>query len=110
MTGDWTVTPRDIWHDRAVFHFLTEAEDRAAYVAHLKASLKLAGSAVLAAFGPDGPEKCSGLPVRRYTAADLGHELGPEFALVDATREMHRTPSGAVQSFVYALFRRIGED
>ena len=68
----------DVWHDRAAFHFLTEENDRAAYVARLKRALRIGGHAVIATFALDGPEKCSGLPVMRYDAASLGQALGPE--------------------------------
>jgi SAM-dependent methyltransferase len=66
VTGDWHVPSVDIWHDRAVFHFLTNADDRVRYVAHLRTALRPGGSAIIATFAPDGPEKCSGLPCVRY--------------------------------------------
>jgi SAM-dependent methyltransferase len=107
VTSDlWPVPRVDAWHDRAVFHFLTDAADRAAYVDRLRAAVTPGGTVVIATFGVDGPERCSGLPVRRYAPDDLAAELGPPFRLVDAVPDAHRTPSGAVQSFVYARFVR----
>lgn len=97
----------DAWHDRAVFHFLTAPESRRAYVASLSAALRPGGHVVLATFAPEGPPRCSGLEVCRYDAPGLQAELGSEFQLVTATREAHTTPSGAAQSFQYALFRML---
>jgi len=105
VTGTWTAAPVDFWHDRAVFHFLTDAEDRRRYVAHLRQTLKPSGRAVLATFSLDGPEKCSGLPVVRYSPESLAAELGPAFTLTGAARERHQTPKGAVQDFTFAVFR-----
>lgn len=96
----------DIWHDRAVFHFLTEATQRQAYRAALLRALRPGGHAVIATFAEDGPEKCSGLPVVRYSPAELNAELGNAFTLVQYEREEHHTPTGAAQRFVYGLFRR----
>jgi len=107
VTSDWPVPSVDIWHDRAVFHFLTTAEDRGRYKARLQQALRASGTAVIATFALDGPEKCSGLPVARYSPESLAAELGSEFRLVDAVRQEHRTPSGAVQSFVYSRFTRM---
>jgi SAM-dependent methyltransferase len=106
VTAEWEVPPVAIWHDRAVFHFLTDPNDRARYVTRLRQAVKPGGTVVLATFAPDGPEKCSGLPVQRYDAAALGAELGDEFALVADAFEQHRTPSDIVQLFCYAAFRR----
>lgn len=97
----------DLWHDRAVFHFLTEPLQRAAYVKALKRSLRPGGFVVLAAFAPDGPEKCSGLPVCRYDAAGFAEQLGEGFELLESSREQHPTPFGATQAFQYARFRRL---
>jgi trans-aconitate methyltransferase len=97
----------DIWHDRAAFHFLTEAEDRAAYVTRLRAALKPGGHMIIATFAPDGPEKCSGLPVVRYDAARLGQTLGQDFTLVSTRPHAHATPWGAIQSFQFSVFRRV---
>ena len=95
----------DIWHDRAVFHFLTQAEDRQRYLRNLSLSIKPAGHVIVATFALDGPEQCSGLPVARYSAETLQAEFGPAFTLLRQAREAHRTPSGAVQPFTYCLFR-----
>jgi SAM-dependent methyltransferase len=107
VTSDtWPVPRVDGWHDRAVFHFLTEASDRAAYIDRLRAAVTPGGTIVIATFGPDGPERCSGLPVQRYSPDDLAAELGSPFRLVEAVPDAHRTPSGAIQSFVYTRFVR----
>jgi hypothetical protein len=98
------LAPVDIWHDRAVFHFLTDPDDRRRYVERLRATLKRGGSAVVATFAPDGPDKCSGLPVARYSSASLNEELGHEFRLVTSLTEEHRTPSGAIQRFQWNRF------
>jgi SAM-dependent methyltransferase len=98
----------DIWHDRAAFHFLTEPEDRKAYVARLLTALRPGGHAIIGTFAIDGPEKCSGLPVRRYDAAGLSSELGSRFALVEARRQDHVTPWNAVQHFQFCVFQRRG--
>ncbi len=95
-----------IWHDRAAFHFLTEEHDQAAYVARLTRALKPGGHAILATFAPDGPERCSGLPVVRYDAARLGRTLGSAFELVDMRRHEHTTPWGTEQRFQFGVFRR----
>lgn len=97
-----------LWHDRAVFHFLTEPESRAAYVAVMAAALRPDGQAVIATFAPDGPERCSGLPVVRYTPKALAAELGPGFELIESVAEVHRTPKGAVQHFQFSRFRKSG--
>jgi trans-aconitate methyltransferase len=107
VTGDWSVSPRDIWHDRAVFHFLTDAADRAAYLSRLHETVKPGGSVVLATFAPTGPERCSGLPVQRYSPADLERVLGSDFALVEDVSESHRTSSGTIQDFTYARLVRV---
>jgi SAM-dependent methyltransferase len=100
----------DIWHDRAAFHFLTEASDRSAYIVRLERALKVGGLAIIATFAPDGPERCSGLPVMRYDPAGLGETLGPKFKLIDARRHSHATPWGAAQSFQFSVFRRVTSD
>lgn len=96
----------DVWHDRAVFHFLIEAEQREAYRRALEIAVAPGGLVIIATFAPDGPERCSGLPVRRYDAAALAAELGPAFALADSWREQHTTPAGGVQAFNWCVFRR----
>ena len=97
----------DLWHDRAVFHFLTDAEDRRRYVATMREALKPGGHAVLATFSLQGPPRCSGLEVVRYSPDTLQVELGSSFRLVEAVEEDHKTPSGAVQKFVYARFQKL---
>lgn len=97
----------DLWHDRAVFHFLVDPDERRAYVANLKKGLRIGGHAIIATFAPDGPEKCSGLPVVRYSPTDLGAVLGDDFELITHRNEMHQTPMGRTQSFQFSLFRRI---
>jgi SAM-dependent methyltransferase len=96
----------DLWHDRAVFHFLTAAQDRAAYVRALLQALKPGGHLIVSTFAEDGPSQCSGLPVVRYSPSALHAEFGSDFALVKHQREEHRTPTGALQRFVYCQFRR----
>ncbi|MDX9768003.1 MAG: class I SAM-dependent methyltransferase [Ectothiorhodospiraceae bacterium] len=97
----------DIWHDRAVFHFLVDEAERAAYLLRLHEALKPGGQFVLACFTPDGPEQCSGLPVMRYTPCMLARLLGDEFAIREVVRETHVTPAGKPQSFIYSRFQRI---
>ena len=99
----------DLWHDRAVFHFMVGDADRASYLANLRRSLKVGGHLVLATFGPDGPTSCSGLPVQSYGAPEMEALLGDEFDLVEDELKIHHTPSGSEQQFQYALFRRIGD-
>jgi trans-aconitate methyltransferase len=96
-----------LWHDRAVFHFLVEAADRTAYVDSLRRCLEPGGTAIIATFAPEGPEKCSGLPVMRYDEDSLQRELGTEFELQEARRESHLTPWRSEQRFLYARFRRL---
>jgi ubiquinone/menaquinone biosynthesis C-methylase UbiE len=91
----------DIWHDRAVFHFLTDPADRAAYVEQVRRAVRPGGHVIVAAFGPEGPTQCSGLPVVRYEPGQLHAQFGGRFELVDHLSEAHRTPAGAVQQFVY---------
>jgi hypothetical protein len=106
VTGLWQASRMNIWHDRAVFHFLTEADDRARYVDHLRDVVTCGGTVIIGTFALDGPERCSGLPVRRYDAAAIGAELGQGFALVETLADAHRTPTGAMQSFSYSRFVR----
>ena len=96
----------DIWHDRAVFHFLTEEEDRARYKAALMTGLRAGGHIILATFAADGPDKCSGLPVRRYDAAGLAMEFGDEFKPVAEWQELHQTPFRTKQNFQWCILRR----
>jgi SAM-dependent methyltransferase len=103
----WRPTKRfALWHDRAVFHFLTRAEERARYRAALEAGLAPGGWLVIAAFAPDGPERCSGLPVHRWSPEALGQELGPGYRLAESFAEEHHTPGDAVQRFTWALFQK----
>jgi 2-polyprenyl-3-methyl-5-hydroxy-6-metoxy-1,4-benzoquinol methylase len=97
----------DLWHDRAVFHFLTEPEQRLGYMAALKASLAPSGWVVMATFAPTGPERCSGLPVHRWSPTELAAELGNAFQLVESAEEAHETPSGSRQLFTWTLFHRV---
>jgi SAM-dependent methyltransferase len=112
VVADVTAAPDlgtfDVWHDRAVFHFLTEPADRAAYAALLARTVPTGGHAVIATFALDGPEKCSGLEVRRYDGLALAAELGRQFRLLKSVPELHRTPWNAPQSFQYSLFERVG--
>ncbi|MFO0548073.1 MAG: class I SAM-dependent methyltransferase [Polyangiaceae bacterium] len=95
----------DFWHDRAVFHFLTDPADRARYVAQARAALKPGGFIVVATFAPDGPEKCSGLEVARFTAEGIHDEFGATFEKVGEAREVHETPWGSEQAFSYCYCR-----
>lgn len=104
ITADWSLKPMDIWHDRAVFHFLTAPEDRARYVGHMQSVVKPGGAAIVATFAPDGPEKCSGLPVVRYAPETLAAELGAGFSLMESRPHLHRTPWGTTQAFQYSRF------
>lgn len=92
-----------VWHDRAVFHFLTREEDRAAYVERVRHALAPGGHAIVGSFGPDGPLKCSGLDVVRYDAARLHRTFGDVFKLIESRQELHATPFGTTQEFVYCL-------
>jgi trans-aconitate methyltransferase len=96
----------DVWHDRAAFHFLTEPNDQAAYVARLRRALRVGGHAIIGTFAPDGPERCSGLMVSRYDANSLSAKLGDGFALIDTRRHDHTTPWGVLQKFQFSTFRR----
>ena len=107
VTSDWTLKPMDIWHDRAVFHFLTTPEDQVRYLAHLRTVLKVQGFAIIATFAPDGPEKCSGLPVARYSPESLAERLGAGFTLLESRRHVHHTPWGSTQAFQYSRFTRL---
>lgn len=95
----------DLWHDRAVFHFMTTPESRQAYLQRLQHALRPGGHVVMSTFAEDGPERCSGLPVQRYSRQELMHALGPRFVLLAHERELHTTPSGAQQAFNHALLR-----
>jgi hypothetical protein len=107
VADDWSLEPMDIWHDRAVFHFLTSPDDRAHYRTHLRQTLKVNGAAIIATFALDGPMSCSGLPVARYSPETLCAELGDEFRLVESQPYVHHTPWGSRQSFQYSRLLRV---
>lgn len=96
----------DLWHDRAVFHFLTDAAQRHAYVEQVLRAVKPGGHVIVATFAEDGPDRCSGLPVMRYGADALHAEFGAPFELLEHHRETHHTPGGATQQFIYCYCRR----
>ena len=96
----------DIWHDRAAFHFLNAPEEQAAYVACVRRAVQIGGHVIIGTFAPDGPERCSGLPIVRHDADTLATILGGDFVLIDTRRHDHVTPWGAVQRFQFSTFRR----
>jgi trans-aconitate methyltransferase len=105
---EWTPPQSyDIWHDRAAFHFLNEVLQQRAYVARVMRSLRVGGHIIIGTFAPDGPERCSGLPVTRHSSESLQHVLGPGFVLVDNRLHEHVTPWDSKQSFQFSTFRRI---
>lgn len=95
----------DVWHDRAVFHFLTTSEQRVAYVRNVAHAVKPGGHVIVSTFGPEGPTKCSGLHVVRYDADRLHEEFGARFQLVESATELHATPFGTTQQFLYCYCR-----
>lgn len=95
-----------LWHDRAVFHFLTDPADRQAYRQRLARGLRSGGHLIIATFALDGPEKCSNLPVQRYSPEALSAELGSDYTLVETLSEGHITPAQKEQRFVYCRFVR----
>lgn len=95
----------DIWHDRAVFHFLTSPQHRIAYVRQVVRAVKRGGHVIVSTFGPEGPTKCSGLDVMRYDAESLHGEFGAHFRLVESSEEQHHTPFGTTQQFLYCYCR-----
>ena len=95
----------DLWHDRAVFHFLTTAERRLAYVRQVTTAVRPGGHVIVSTFGPEGPTKCSGLAVMRYDAESLHGEFGERFRLVQSSKELHQTPIGTAQQFLYCYCR-----
>jgi 2-polyprenyl-3-methyl-5-hydroxy-6-metoxy-1,4-benzoquinol methylase len=97
----------DVWHDRAALHFLTDPKDRAAYVERVIRGVCYGGHVIIGTFAPDGPDRCSGLPVIRHDARTLGELLGPWCELIESKRHDHQTPSGAIQKFQFSRFRRI---
>lgn len=96
----------DVWHDRAVFHFLTDPADRRSYVELARKTVPRGGHLVIATFADDGPKRCSDLDVCRYNARSLASELGEGFSLVREARETHPTPWGSSQAFLYGVFKR----
>ena len=99
--GTFPAHAYDVWHDRAVFHFLTKPEERLAYVRNVAWAVKPGGHVIVSTFGPEGPEKCSGLDVMRYDAESLHQEFGSRFRLVESSKELHHTPFGTTQQFLY---------
>ncbi len=91
----------DVWHDRAVFHFLTASEQRVAYVRNVAHAVRPGGHVIVSTFGPEGPTKCSGLDVIRYDAESLHDQFGVRFRLVESSKELHRTPFGTTQQFLF---------
>jgi SAM-dependent methyltransferase len=100
------ITIFDVWHDRAAFHFLTDPQDQRAYVARALKALRLGGHLIIGTFAPDGPERCSGLPVVRYDASSLGQALGQSFKLMETRFHEHLTPMGRMQRFQFSRFQR----
>lgn len=104
----WTPPRRwGLWHDRAVFHFMTDESRQDGYIGAMQKALPVGGTAIIATFAPDGPERCSGLPVQRYDAESLAERLGAGFRLIASEREEHVTPWGSRQRFVYAVLSRV---
>jgi len=99
--GSFPPQSYDVWHDRAVFHFLTKPEERLAYIRNVAWSVKPGGHVTVSTFGPDGPEKCSGLDVMRYDAESLHQQFGARFRLIESAKELHQTPFGTTQQFLY---------
>lgn len=106
---DLTPDTFELWHDRAVFHFLVEEGDRRQYLRQLRSALQPGGHVVIGTFGPTAPAKCSGLPVQRHTLDELMATFGPRFRLVESREEAHQTPGGTDQPYVYALFERLNQ-
>ncbi len=96
----------DLWHDRATFHFLTEPEDRAAYAERVFRAVRPGGFVIIGTFAPDGPDRCSGLPVARHDAVSLVKILGPSYELIESRNDAHQTPMGVIQRFQFSRFRR----
>lgn len=105
LTAQLPTHALDVWHDRAVFHFLTESADRSRYVDLVRRAVRPGGHVLVATFAEDGPERCSGLAVARYSPTALHAEFGDGFRLVESHRELHPTPAGATQSFIYCVCR-----
>jgi len=105
LLADLPMAAFDLWHDRAVLHFLTEPSDAARYASQASRAVRKGGHAVIAGFAPDGPERCSGLPVARRSADEIARVMGAQWVLVEQRAEQHQTPGGGLQSFAYALLR-----
>jgi SAM-dependent methyltransferase len=105
LTAALPAAAYDVWHDRAVFHFLTSSHAQAEYLAQLRHALRPGGHVVIATFAEDGPLRCSGLEVARYSARELHELFGNEFRSVSDHREVHTTPGGASQTFTYCVFQ-----
>jgi hypothetical protein len=103
--NDLLASRYDVWHDRAVFHFLTSPDDRVAYVRQVAHAVKNGGHVIVSTFGPEGPTKCSGLEVVRYDAKSLHREFGVHFRLLGSSKELHQTPFGTTQQFLYCYCR-----
>lgn len=99
-------TEYDLWHDRAIFHFLTDPQDRKRYIKVINEGLKSGGHLIIAAFALEGPPKCSGLDVERYSLVKMRNELGDSFELVQSVDELHIAPEGKEQKFTYCLFKK----
>jgi len=95
----------DVWHDRAAFHFLIEPSDRAAYAGRVREAVRPGGHVIIGTFAPDGPERCSGLPVVRHDGTSIGEVLGPFFKLIECRRHDHRTSGGSLQRFHFSRFQ-----
>lgn len=108
LSADLPAQGYEVWHDRAVFHFLTSEEERHAYVSQVLRVVKPGGLVIVATFAEDGPTQCSGLPVMRYSAGALHGEFGAPFQLLGHERESHHTPGGNEQKFVYCFCRKVG--
>ena len=96
----------DVWHDRAALHFLTDPKDRAAYAQIISKAVHTGGHVIIGTFAPDGPERCSGLPIVRHDATTLGELLGPSFEPIESRRHNHQTPAGVTQQFQFSRYRR----
>jgi 2-polyprenyl-3-methyl-5-hydroxy-6-metoxy-1,4-benzoquinol methylase len=105
VNGELATNAYDVWHDRAVFHFLTTMDQRVAYIRQVARSVKPGGHVLVSTFGPEGPTKCSGLEVVRYDAESLHAEFGVRFRMLDSIKELHHTPFGTTQQFLYCLCR-----
>jgi len=96
----------DLWHDRALFHFLIESEERQQYIKTMQRALRKGGYWVVATFAPEGPEVCSGLPTMRYSPKALGELVGTDYKLIESRKELHKKPQGGAQEFVYCVFQK----